>query len=99
MEDTAVAVLKYKNGAFWVIQGTTSVYPGLETQFELHGEKGTIVFADSGIKHWKFIDSEEEAPHAEAFVNSSSDPGRIAEDGHYILCEDLIQAIRETVSL
>ncbi|MFH5181853.1 Gfo/Idh/MocA family protein [Paenibacillus sp. TAB 01] len=52
VEDTAVAVLKYKSGAFGVIQGTTSVYPGLETSFALHGEKGSILFADSGIKQW-----------------------------------------------
>ena len=37
VEDTAVAIVKYKNGAYGVIQGTTSVYPGLDTRFEVHG--------------------------------------------------------------
>jgi len=95
VEDTAVAVVKYKCGAFGVIQGTTSVYPGLETRFELHGENGSIIFADSGIKQWKFANSDEAAPEAGAFVSSSSDPSKIADSGHYVLCEDLIQAIRE----
>nr|WP_274655311.1 Gfo/Idh/MocA family oxidoreductase [Paenibacillus humicola] len=49
VEDTAVAVLKYKNGAFGVIQGTTSVYPAQETRFELHGEKGTIIFGTAAL--------------------------------------------------
>src|SRR5690606_26585410 len=49
VEDTAVAVVKYKHGAFGVIQGTTSVYPGMETRFEIHGENGTIIFGDKGF--------------------------------------------------
>jgi UDP-N-acetyl-2-amino-2-deoxyglucuronate dehydrogenase len=95
VEDTAVVAVKYKNGAFGVIQGTTSVYPSQETRFELHGEKGSIIFADSGIKQWKFLDIDEEVPQAAAMVYSSSNPADIANDGHYILLEDLIQAIRE----
>ncbi|GIP38009.1 oxidoreductase [Paenibacillus sp. J31TS4] len=95
VEDTAVAVLKYKNGAFGVIQGTTSVYPGMETRFEVHGEKGTIIFGDSGIKEWKFLDSDEQAPDVEGTLAASSSATNISADGHSILVEDLIQAIRE----
>ncbi|MDR6882204.1 Gfo/Idh/MocA family oxidoreductase [Bacillus sp. 3255] len=95
VEDTAVAVVKYKSGAFGVIQGTTSVYPGQETRFELHGEKGTIIFDDSGFKQWKFADHEEAMPQVVPRVSASSDPAQIANDGHFILVDDLIQAIRE----
>lgn len=95
VEDTAVAVLKYKNGAFGVIQGTTSVYPGMETRFEIHGEKGTIVFADSGIKQWKFIDSDETAPDVEGTESASSSATNISASGHYILVDDMIDAIKE----
>ena len=95
VEDTAVAVLKYKNGAFGVIQGTTSVYPGMETRFEIHGEKGTIIFTDSGIQEWKFIDSNETSPEVEGTLAPSSDPRNISSNGHYILIDDMIQAIRE----
>jgi UDP-N-acetyl-2-amino-2-deoxyglucuronate dehydrogenase len=94
VEDTAVAVLKYKNGAFGVIQGTTSVYPAQETRFELHGEKGTIIFADSGIKKWSFLNSDEEMPIVQPRIDSSSNPTDISSDGHYILVDDLIEAIR-----
>lgn len=95
VEDTAVAVLKYKNGAFGVIQGTTSVYPGMETRFEVHGEKGTIVFGDSGIKEWSFLDSDEKAPDVEGTLAASSSATNISADGHSILVDDLIRAIRE----
>jgi predicted dehydrogenase len=43
VEDTAVAILKFKNGALGVIEGTTSVYPDIPQRLELHGTNGTIV--------------------------------------------------------
>ncbi|WP_260982092.1 Gfo/Idh/MocA family protein [Paenibacillus sp. 32O-W] len=95
VEDTAVAAIKYKNGAFGVIQGTTSVYPGMETRFEIHGENGTIIFGDSGIKQWSFADSQEEAPQVEGTLAASSSATNISNDGHFVLVDDLIQAIRE----
>lgn len=49
VEDTAVAVVKYKNGAFGIIQGATTVYPELETRFEIHGELGSITIGDTGV--------------------------------------------------
>lgn len=95
VEDTAVAVVKYKNGAYGVIQGTTSVYPGMETRFEIHGEKGTIIFGDSGFKQWEFIDSDEKAPEVQGTLAASSSATNISTDGHTILVDDLIRAIRE----
>ncbi len=95
VEDTAVAVVKYKNGAYGVIQTATSVYPNQGARYELHGEKGTIVFGDDAIRQWKFIDSEEEAPSVEKRVSSKTDPAQIAKDGHFILVDDMISAIRD----
>jgi UDP-N-acetyl-2-amino-2-deoxyglucuronate dehydrogenase len=93
VEDTAVAAVKYKNGAFGVIQGTTSVYPGQETRFEVHGNDGTIIFGDSGFKQWKLQGSDETAPQVEATKSASSDPKNISANGHFILVDDMIQAI------
>lgn len=95
VEDTAVAVVKYVNGAYGVIQGTTSVWPGQETRFEIHGENGSIVFADSGIKQWAFMDGETSVPDVEGTASASSDAANISADGHYILVDDMIQAIKE----
>ena len=93
VEDTAVAVVKYKNGAFGVIQGATSVNPGQETRFELHGNDGTIIFDDSGIKQWKIEGSEETGPKVEATASPSSDPTNISASGHFVIVDDMIQAI------
>jgi predicted dehydrogenase len=95
VEDTAVAVVKYKSGAFGVIQGTTSVYPGREARFELHGERGSIIYADSGFKEWKIEGSDETAPKVGATASSSSDPLNYSVKGHAILVDDMIEAIRE----
>ncbi len=95
VEDTAVVVLKYKNGAFGVIQGTTSVYPGMGTRFEIHGEHGTVIFSDNGIETWAFADSDEEAPQAKAGYGGSNDPTAISDDGHFLIVDDFTQAVLE----
>jgi len=41
-EDNAVAAIKFKSGAFAVIQGSTSIQPAQARCIELHGENGTI---------------------------------------------------------
>jgi len=93
VEDTAVVVMKYKNGALGVIQGTTSVYPGLSTRFELHGEWGTIIFSDKGMEMWKFLDSDEAMPEVKAGYGGSSDPRAISDDGHYLIVDDFVEAV------
>lgn len=93
VEDTAVAVVKYKSGAFGVIQGATSVNPGQDTRFEIHGNKGSIIFGDSGIKQWEIEGNEEPAPQVEATASASNDPRNISSNGHFILVDDMIQAI------
>ncbi len=95
VEDTAVITVKYKNGAFGVIQGTTSVYPGQETRFEIHGENGSVIFADSGFKQWKFLNSDDPIPQAGNVEGGSSDPKSISSEGHYIYVDDIIQAVKE----
>src|SRR3974390_731690 len=41
VEDTAVAALRFKNGALGVIQATTSVWPGLPKTIAIHGNRGS----------------------------------------------------------
>jgi predicted dehydrogenase len=42
-EDNAAAVLKFKSGAFGVVEGSTSVLPAMDRRLEIHGEKGTAI--------------------------------------------------------
>ena len=54
MEDTAVACLRFANGALGVIQATTSVHPGLPKTIAVHGDRGTVVIEQDDVLRWDF---------------------------------------------
>lgn len=56
VEDTAVATVKFENGAIGVIEGTTAAYPGIGSRVEIHGENGTVLIENNAIKRWEFRD-------------------------------------------
>jgi UDP-N-acetyl-2-amino-2-deoxyglucuronate dehydrogenase len=90
VEDTAAAVVRYQSGALGVIEAATTVYPERSTHFEIHGERGTIVFDDSGILEWH-VQGVEASP---ATVGTPLIPG-VGSYGHYRFVEDMAQAIVE----
>lgn len=55
-EDTAVACLKFSNGALGVIYGTTASWPGQLKRFEIMGTKGTVVYLEDSFSVWQFSD-------------------------------------------
>jgi len=54
VEDTAVACLRFKNGALGVIQATTSVWPGWLKTIAIHGDKGSAVIEQDDLVRWQF---------------------------------------------
>jgi predicted dehydrogenase len=48
-EDTAVAVLRFANGALGTILGTTAAYPGVTSRIELFGDKGSAVIENDEL--------------------------------------------------
>ncbi len=58
-EDTAVATLKFRNGALGIIEATTAARPtDLEGSLSILGEEGTVEiagFAVNQIRHWQFV--------------------------------------------
>ena len=76
VEDVAVAALRFENGALGVIEGTTTVYPGLLKKLEISGNKGTVTLEDEDIIRWEFDpDLPEDAEIREQFAEH----GRVAE--------------------
>ena len=63
-EDTACVLLKFKSGAFGIIEATTATRPNdLEGSISILGEKGSVViegFAVNKIKTWDFVDSKKD---------------------------------------
>jgi UDP-N-acetyl-2-amino-2-deoxyglucuronate dehydrogenase len=101
-EDTAVAVLRFGNGAVGVLEATTSLYPGFSRRVEIHGEKGSIVLDGNDISVWSLTDSGEEEKELERLrtlpkdsSDGSSNPMNLDIDGHRQQIEDFLKAVRE----
>ncbi len=100
VEDTAVAALRFKNGALGVIEAATSAYPGLLKRTEIHGEQGSARVEQDDITLWSFANPEpEDTLILEAMKGSSgfsagaSDPRGITHAGHRDQLADFLQAI------
>jgi predicted dehydrogenase len=100
VEDTAVACLRFRNGALGVIQATTSVYPGLPKTIAIHGDKGTVVIEQEDVLRWDFTpETPEDAVVKARFAQKigasggSSDPKAISHQGHARQLADFVRAI------
>lgn len=58
VEDTACAILQFKNGALGVIEGSTACFPGTDTRIAIHGEKGSVILDEGEISEWIFKEPE-----------------------------------------
>ena len=95
-EDLGIALVKFKNGSYGIIEGTTDVYPkNLEETLYLFGEKGTVKAGGASvnkIEAWNFADGlDEEEKIIDEF---REDPPNIYGFGHTRLYADMIDAIR-----
>lgn len=94
-EDLGVAVVKFKNGSYGIIEGTTNVYPkNLEETLYIFGEKGTVKAGGESvniIEEWNFSDcfGDEEKVKEEC----SENPPNIYGFGHSKLYKNVIAAI------
>lgn len=96
VEDTAVAVVEFVNGAVGVIEGTTSVTPGYACKIEISGDNGTIILDGEKITHWDVPGDEEQAAESgEGGKGTASDPTALTATGHTAHVIDLCGAIRE----
>jgi UDP-N-acetyl-2-amino-2-deoxyglucuronate dehydrogenase len=43
VEDVAVGVVRFENGALGVLHATTAAYPGLSARLQVHGDRGSVV--------------------------------------------------------
>ena len=55
-EDTATAILRFKNKALGAIYGSTASFPGQLRSVTITGTKGTAILEDNSIKVWQFAD-------------------------------------------
>lgn len=101
VEDTAVAAIRFRNGALGLLTATTSVHPGYPKQIAIHGDKGSAVIEQEDVLKWDFEpptphDAEVKAKFA-AKVGASggaADPKAISHEGHRRQLADFVAAVR-----
>jgi predicted dehydrogenase len=100
VEDTAVAVLRFRNGALGVIEGSTAIYPGFNKKIEILGTQGSAVVEDNSLITWRFT----EEMHNDGEIRrrystrvdsggGASDPKAISDLGHIRQISDMVSAI------
>jgi UDP-N-acetyl-2-amino-2-deoxyglucuronate dehydrogenase len=101
VEDIAVAVLSFANGAVGVLEGSTAVYPGLSERLEITGTEGTLIVEAGELKVRELKDEKGEttpyggkvAPAGEGRGQGAADPADISYRGHREQLADLVAAI------
>ena len=90
-----MALVKFSNGSYGLIEGTTNVYPkNLEETLYIFGEKGTAKAAgtsDNIIEEWNFADGLDDSEVVKETF--SENPPNIYGFGHTPLYADVIDAI------
>ena len=101
VEDTAVATVRFANGALGVIEASTAAYPGYLKRIEIHGSEGSAVLEEEDIKVWDFSRKQkrDDAIHQRMQEHHStgggaSDPKAIGHHGHARQFADVLEAIR-----
>jgi len=94
-EDTAVVILKFKNGALGVIEATTATRPkDLEGSISILGSTGTVEiggFAVNEIRHWNFL--HEEKQDKDVLEKYSVNPPNVYGFGHKAYYEHVVSCI------
>ena len=94
-EDFGMAVIKFANGGYGAVEGTTTIYPAnLEETLCLFGTEGTVKIGGEAlnrIEHWNMKGSTENAESLQK--QFSEQPSNIYGFGHTPLYKDMIRAI------
>lgn len=95
-EDLGLAIIKFKNGSYGIIEGTTNVYPkNLEETLYIFGEKGTVKAGGSSVNKievWKF--SEMDDDESKVIQDYSEEHKNVYGFGHSPLYENFVKSIK-----
>ncbi len=99
-EDTALAILKFKNGGLGIIEATTAARPNnIEGSISILGEKGTVVvggIAVDKVINWRF--EGEEDKEDEVIKNYSKEVNHVYGVGHKLYYDHVINVIKNDKS-
>lgn len=105
VEDTAVAILEFENGAKGIVQGSTACWSstGHPAEVNICGSEGSAFLADEHFKVWDFKTPApvDEYVHANLMASDdavglgANDPNAINFTGHQRNFEEVVNAIKE----
>jgi len=99
-EDTAVVVLKFRNGALGLIEATTAIRPkDLEGSISVLGEAGSVEiggFAVNEMKTWNF--SNQQDGDDEVLEKYSVNPPNVYGFGHQAYYEHVVECLKNNSS-
>ena len=96
-EDFGIALIKFRNGSYGIVEGTTDIYPkNLEETLYIFGEKGTVKAGGQSvnvIEEWRFSDMLDDPGEVKARFHEN--PPNVYGYGHTPLYADVINAIQQ----
>jgi UDP-N-acetyl-2-amino-2-deoxyglucuronate dehydrogenase len=97
VEDTAVAVLEFENGALGTLEAVTSAYPGYSRRIELTGSNGTLILDGDDLTAVDLHDATDaERPTLTSGATVSAASPVVADaSAHRRVFEDFLRAVAE----
>ncbi|MGH7137490.1 MAG: Gfo/Idh/MocA family protein [Pirellulales bacterium] len=102
VEDTAVASLRFANGALGSIEATTAAWPGYLKRIELHGSQGSAMIEEEDIVKWDFAKKDRrdaailrQMARTKSTGGGAADPAAIGHQAHAKQFRDFVEAIRK----
>ena len=96
-EDMGIALIKFRNGSYGIVEGTTDIYPkNLEETLYIFGEKGTVKAGGQSvnvIEEWRFADLLDDPEEVKSRFHEN--PPNVYGYGHTPLYTDVINAIQQ----
>lgn len=96
-EDLGIALIRFKNGSYGIVEGTTDVYPkNLEETLYIFGEKGTVKAGGQSvnvIEEWRFSDLLDDPEEVKERFHEN--PPNVYGYGHTPLYKDVIHSIEQ----
>lgn len=92
-EDTTVATMTFRSGAYGMLATSTATPPGHDATLAIYTDRGMLELTQGVVTRWQLPGSQ---PQASGVVpGGGSDPGAIGLAGHVAFWSDVVQSIRE----
>lgn len=93
VEDIAVALLKFKNGALGTLKATTCAYPGFERRMEILGSNGCAVFVENSIDKLVINGETVIENGANVTTNTAAKPDNMSHNNHALQIENFVNSL------